>query len=190
MGFLKYWQLDLPLTYLNIIWRKLDKKAKTILDVGCGDGSLMALLNYGRRFKVTGVDLYKPYLEKAKKTKVYKKVVLEDVRKLDFGDKSFDIVFCSQVIEHLTKEEGERLIENLEKIAKKQVIITTTVGFFPYDHFEGKDGNPFQTHKSRWQPEEFKESLHPPIFFLSYLFSPLFYLFPKLAAYMICVKNL
>ena len=190
MGFLKYWQLDLPLTYLNIIWRKLDKKAKTILDVGCGDGSLMALLNYGRRFKVTGVDLYKPYLEKAKKTKVYKKVVLEDVRKLDFGDKSFDIVFCSQVIEHLTKEEGERLIENLEKIAKKQVIITTTVGFFPYDPFEGKDENPFQTHKSRWQPEEFKESLHPPIFFLSYLFSPLFYLFPKLAAYMICVKNL
>jgi len=212
---LKYWRLYLPFTYPNIIWQKMDKMAKTILDVGCGDGSFIALLNKDKKFKVIGIDAYKPYLAKAKKTGVYKKLILGDVRKLPFKEKSFDIVLCSQVIEHLKKEEGEELIRDLEKTAKRQVIVATTVGFFPYEPFEGKDENPLQVHQSGWEPKEFEKRgykvygqgagfvygrkrivrplpqlLQIPFFGLSYCLSPLFYFFPKHAAHMICVKNL
>jgi len=212
---LKYWRLYLPFTYPNIIWQKMDKMAKTILDVGCGDGSFIALLNKDKKFEVIGIDAYKPYLAKAKKTGVYKKLILGDVRKLPFKEKSFDIVLCSQVIEHLKKEEGEELIRDLEKTAKRQVIVATTVGFFPYEPFEGKDENPLQVHQSGWEPKEFEKRgykvygqgagfvygrkrivrplpqlLQIPFFGLSYCLSPLFYFFPKHAAHMICVKNL
>jgi len=212
---LKYWRLYLPFTYPNIIWQKMDKMAKTILDVGCGDGSFIALLNKDKKFEVIGIDAYKPYLAKAKKTGVYKKLILGDVRKLPFKEKSFDIVLCSQVIEHLKKEEGEELIRDLEKTAKRQVIVATTVGFFPYEPFEGKDENPLQVHQSGWEPKEFEKRgykvygqgagfvygrkrivrplpqlLQIPFFGLSYCLSPLFYFSPKHAAYMICVKNL
>ena len=210
--FLKFY---LPLTYPNIIWGKMDKNATTVLDVGCGDGSFMALLNKDKKFEVTGIDAYKSYLAKAKKTGVYKKLILGDVRKLPFKEKSFDIVLCSQVIEHLKKEEGEELIRDLEKTAKRQVIVATTVGFFPYEPFEGKDENPLQVHQSGWEPKEFEKRgykvygqgagfvygrkrivrplpqlLQIPFFGLSYCLSPLFYFFPKHAAHMICVKNL
>ena len=193
----------------------MDKMAKTILDVGCGDGSFIALLNKDKKFEVIGIDAYKPYLAKAKKTGVYKKLILGDVRKLPFKEKSFDIVLCSQVIEHLKKEEGEELIRDLEKTAKRQVIVATTVGFFPYEPFEGKDENPLQVHQSGWEPKEFEKRgykvygqgagfvygrkrivrplpqlLQIPFFGLSYCLSPLFYFFPKHAAHMICVKNL
>jgi len=53
-----------------------------------------------------------------------------DVRKLPFKQKSFDTVLCMEVIEHLEKEEAIRLIEDMEKIARKKIIITTPVGFW------------------------------------------------------------
>lgn len=215
MKFLKNWRLCLPFTYSNIIWKKLDKQAKTILDVGCGDGSFMALVDQGKKLEVTGIDAYKPYLKKAEKTGAYKELAFGDIRKLPFLEKSFDVVLCSQVIEHLEKKEGEKLIDDLEKIAKSQVVIATTVGFFPYEPFEGKDGNPFQVHQSGWEPTEFKKRGYkvygqgagfvygktrvtkylPKLlsslgFGLSYLLSPLLYLFPPWAAYMICVKKI
>ena len=115
----------------------------------------------------------------------------------------------------MEKKEGGKLIEDLEKIARNQVIIGTTVGFFPFEPFEGKDDNPFQAHKSGWQPKEFEKRgyrvygqgaglvygkeritkslpkfLYPFAFCFSYFLSPVFYFFPRLTAYMICVKKM
>ena len=58
-----------------------------------------------------------------------------------------------EVIEHLEKEEAIRLIEDMEKIARKKIIITTPVGFL--ENYEA-DGNLYQTHKSGFYPEDFK----------------------------------
>lgn len=213
-NYLKFLKLYLysPLTYPNIIWRKLDKKAKTILDVGCGDGSLMALLNKDKRFAVTGIDAYQPWLKKAKETGVYQKLVLGDARELRFPKNSFDIVLCSQLLEYLNKKEGEKLISNLEKVAKKQVILGLPVGRYVQ---HGAEGNPFQVTKSTWRVEELRNRgyevygqglfivygqqkladtlpkvFRPVLFVFSYLFSPISYIFPRLAVHMICVKNL
>lgn len=207
--FLKFY---LPLTYTNIIWQKLDKRAKTILDLGCGDGFLMRMLNRDKRFKATGIDAFKPFLEKAKKTRAYHKLILSDVRKMKFSRKSFDVVFCSQLLEYLSKKEGEKLISDIERVAKKQVILGLPVGRY-IQH--GAEGNPFQTTKSIWQVEELRNRgyqvfgqgslmiygqekliyilpgvFKPLLFVFSYLFSPVWYLFPQLAMHMICVKDL
>lgn len=32
--------------------------AKTILDIGCGEGDLMKSVAYGKKWKITGIDLY------------------------------------------------------------------------------------------------------------------------------------
>lgn len=214
MNSFQSWRRHLPLTYPNIIWRKLDKKAKTMLDVGCCKGKLMAILNQDKTFAVAGIDIYGPYLKEAEKTGVYQTVRCEDARKIRFKDKSFDIAFCSQVLEHLKKEDGEKLIDLLEGVAKTQVVIATTVGFLGSPPFEIEDGNPYLGHKSGWQPEEFERRgyrvygqgagfvygekgitkllprfLHPLALGLAYLFSPLVYFFPQLACIMICVKT-
>lgn len=147
--------IKIPFTSVWIIRRHLSN-AKTVLDVGCGDGSLMGKLNHDKKYNIVGVDLYKPYLDKAKDLGVYKKLVSSDLRKLKFKNKSFDIVLASQVVEHLTKKEASELIVKLEKIAKHKVIITTPNGYVKYDPFEVIDDNKLQKHKCGWDISEMR----------------------------------
>lgn len=130
--------------------------AKTVLDVGCGDGEFMLKVNPDKKYDVVGLDLHKPHLKKAKQTGVYKKVVFSDLRKLKLKKNSFDVVLASQVIEHIDKKEGLSMISILEKLAKRKVIISTPNGFVPFDPFDVIDDNPFQVHKSGWEIEEMK----------------------------------
>jgi SAM-dependent methyltransferase len=204
----------LPFTYNWIIRNNL-KSVQTILDVGCGDGTQMMSLNFDKEFEVTGIDLYKPYLEKAKKSGFYTRVLSADVREIKQEKQSFDAVISSQVVEHLEKEEALELMKSMEKIAKKTVIVATTNGFFPFDPLEGRDGNPLQVHKSGWDIMEMRKKgyrvygqglgivykpnglahkiensfLRTLLFGFSYLLSPLTYYFPQISAYIIAVKD-
>jgi 2-polyprenyl-3-methyl-5-hydroxy-6-metoxy-1,4-benzoquinol methylase len=133
----------------------IDRQAKTVLDVGSGPGLPMELLKVWHRFKLTvGVDVFKPYLNETKKKKIHDKYVLQDIRKLDFPDKSYDVVIALQVIEHLEKKEAWKLIAKMEKIAKRQVILATPIGYMYHHH---TDNNPHQEHKSEFLPEELEK---------------------------------
>lgn len=77
-----------------------------------------------------------------------------------FPEKSVDTVILVDVIEHLEKEEGERLLALTSKVARQQVVIFTPYGFMPQHHDDGKDawglsGGDWQEHKSGWLPEDF-----------------------------------
>lgn len=77
-----------------------------------------------------------------------------------FPPKSVDTVFLVDVIEHLEKVEGQRLLAETEKIARNQVVVFTPLGFMPQHHGDGKDawglsGADWQEHKSGWFPEDF-----------------------------------
>jgi SAM-dependent methyltransferase len=131
----------------------IDKKSSTILDVACGQGNPMKLIK--KRMQVTycvGVDIFKPYLDHCRREKIFDKVILQDIRNLNFPDKSFDIVLLDQIVEHLTEKEAWKLIEKAEKIARRQVIIATPIGhcFHP-----AVDNNKYQIHKSAYYPKDF-----------------------------------
>jgi ubiquinone/menaquinone biosynthesis C-methylase UbiE len=195
------------------IIRNLIGDAKTILDVGCGDGEAMIKINHDKKYQVTGVDLYKPYLEKAKESGVYKRLVKSDLRKIKFKQNSFDVVLASQVIEHLSKKDGLKLLSQMSKIAKDKVVVATPNGYVPFEPFEEKDGNPLQIHKSGWEIAEFESlgyktygqgakfiynpkgllykyrSLKNIFILLSYLFAPFNYFFPSNSYIISAVKN-
>lgn len=124
---------------------------KTILDVGCGKNSPLARVS--RRLEATGVDIYEPDLKTSKRLGIHKKYKVGDIRKLErmFKPKSFDAVLLSDVIEHLTKKEGEKIIKDMERIARKKVIIFTPNGF---KRQEPIDGNEHQRHISGWSAAE------------------------------------
>ena len=144
----------MPFTELNTVWRCLDKDAKNILDIGCGKGQPMQFINRHKEFCVTGVDTFESSLKECEHTGVYDDLVLGDVLALPFEKKSFDVVICLALLEHLEKEEGEKLLRKMEGIARKQVIITTPVGEYEQGPLEG---NPHQQHKYCWEPAELKE---------------------------------
>jgi SAM-dependent methyltransferase len=200
-----------PLTYWGILCRMVGTDFKTILDVGCGNGDPMSVINRDHTFQATGVDIYAPYLQVCKKRGVYSNLVRSDIRDLPFKDKSFDTVICFHVIEHLTKKEGLFLIKKLETIARKRVVLAMPLGDLPQEEY---DGNKHQEHKSEWYPSEFKKMgykvvgqglmaiyrnenvvekygwLSNIIFVFSILFQPLLLIKPELARYIICRKDL
>jgi hypothetical protein len=114
----------------------------------------MAFLNRHKRFKAVGMDIFEPYLEEARSKGVYYDLISGDVRHLPFEDRSFDAVLCLEVLEHLEKEDGERLLAELERVARKQMIISTPVGKYEQHIY---DNNPHQEHKHIWSPAELRE---------------------------------
>jgi len=143
----KIYKIVLPpwATYL----RKELKNCKTALDLGCGDYS--PIQNVTLSYSV-GVDAFKPSLKESKRRGIHYEYVLADVREIEFKDKSFDAVLALDLIEHLTKEDGIKLIEKMERWARKKVIIFTPNGFL----CQRGNSNPFQTHRSGWNCNELK----------------------------------
>lgn len=68
--------------------------------------------------------------------------------------KKVDAVVSIQNIEHLEKSSGIELIQNLETIAKKLIIIETPNGFVAQS---GTLENPFQEHLSGWSVGDFEK---------------------------------
>ncbi len=138
--------------------RSLEKEVlnyESLLDVGCGAYS--PIKRFSKKIKhVTGVDIFEPSIEKSRAAGIHNDYVKANVLELDkyFTPKSFDCVIASDLIEHLSKEDGNKLIEMMEKIASKKVVIYTPNGFFPQSEF---DSNNYQVHISGWEIEEMEE---------------------------------
>lgn len=133
----------------------IDSSCKSILDLGCGQGLQMKTIKLKhKQIYAVGVDLFKPYIKICKKNNIHDKYVISDIRKVNFKDKSFDVVMASQVLEHLNKKDAFALLGKMEAMAGKLVIISTPVG---QTFYHTDDGNPLQRHKSFFCPQEFKD---------------------------------
>ncbi|RYZ46928.1 MAG: class I SAM-dependent methyltransferase, partial [Sphingobacteriales bacterium] len=109
---------DLNDASLQMIFDRIDPTAKTLVDIGCGRGYVLDLLNEKRpELKTTGVDFHDNV---PLKNSDY---VSANVESLPFADKSFDVVTCSHVIEHL--KDLPKAIAEMKRVARKQIIIAT-----------------------------------------------------------------
>lgn len=92
---------------------------KTILDVGCGNGAIINTLRE-RGFNCFGVDINK---EGLKYVKCKKKQM--SCNKLYFKNNSFDLIICSEVLEHLSLKVYIETLKELQRVAKKYIIVVT-----------------------------------------------------------------
>lgn len=134
---------------MNDIIKNLDKSSNSLLDIGCGNGRPVDFINKQKRFLTVGVDGFLPYLKECKSNRIYDDCILCDIRFLPIKLKTFDIILCLQVIEHLSRNDGIRLIREIEEIATRQIVITTPVDFLSQGKY---DENPYQVHRSAWTP--------------------------------------
>ena len=121
----------------------------TVLDVGCGWGKFGVLTReYSRAEKVDAVDVIQP------RYPVYDHAYQGDLRDLlqilPQGTPRYDLALFIEVLEHLEKEEGWKVIGQLLQVARR-VLITTPLGFRPQEFA----GLPYETHRSGWYPWEF-----------------------------------
>ncbi|ABV79265.1 hypothetical protein A3306_06035 [Rickettsia bellii] len=135
--------------------------AFSIMDIGCG----IRPQQYIIPDLLICVEPHQEYVEILKKNlsgtnsiiiPFEAKVVLET-----FLDKSVDSIFLMDVIEHMPKEMGKEILVECERVARKQIIIFTPLGFMPQEVHDtdgwNLHGGEWQEHKSGWYPNDFPD---------------------------------
>lgn len=106
---------------LNKIVEFIPKKENLrVLDAGCGEGQLLERIS--KNFKknnleieLFGSDITKVSLESAKR-RINAKLFLENLEKLHYPNNYFDVITCTEVIEHIP--EYKKVIEELKRCLK------------------------------------------------------------------------
>jgi SAM-dependent methyltransferase len=94
-----------------------------VLDVGCGPGFLMLFLaELG--IEVEGVD-FSPSSRELAPAGVRERILIGDVAQPHVGERSFDLVVCREVLEHLTVLQIRRTVEQLCRASSRFVYVTT-----------------------------------------------------------------
>ena len=89
---------------------------KKILDIGCGDGSLIApFCEYNDCY---GVDIIDHLIQLSSKKGINAYTIDLDTNRLPFDDEFFDIVICAQVIEHLINT--DHVLSEINRILKRK----------------------------------------------------------------------
>jgi len=81
-------------------WVKKYIKGKTI-DIGCGRGYFLKGIHKITGIKPCAVDINKSFIEKIEKELGFEAKCADVDNEIPYPDKSFDTVFCNQMLEHL-----------------------------------------------------------------------------------------
>lgn len=90
---------------------------KSIIDIGCGDGRITNVL-IGLQ-KIVGLDFSNAALKFVKCEKIRGSCV-----RVPLKDKSFDLALSNEVLEHLDQETFEMTTREIERIARKYILIS------------------------------------------------------------------
>lgn len=137
----------------------------SILDIGCGTGSLT--IDLARAFpkaKITAIDLSFPYLKKAQeRLKDFPRVSFlhANAEELPFKDEFFDVVTCCFMFHELPRPQRLKVIKEMVRLKKINGVGVITDALQNNDDLE-----------LHWALERFPMSYHEP-FFTNYLKYPL-----------------
>ena len=98
-------------------------KPYRILDVGCGAGHITKLIKRkDQNVKVIGLDIDNNALSEAKENNVGVEFICGDIYKLPFNVNYFDLVVCSEVLEHLN--EPTKAMNELTRVSSKFLLLS------------------------------------------------------------------
>jgi len=128
-----------------------------VLDVGCGYGETGLYIRtrtYKRGWcQLEGIEIFPEYYDLQMRMGIYNDLYLGDASNMShIQDNNYDLSIAQQVIEHLDKEHGKKLLREMERVTKQRVIICTPHG---YTESGPLDDNEHNNHLSGWYPYDF-----------------------------------
>jgi len=107
---------------------KLIEKNTRVLDVGCGDGTLMEFLKDDSKIDIRGIEISKNNVQKCigKGLTVIEGDAEKDL--IQFPDRSFDYVILSQTLQAFLNP--EKVISELLRVGKKAIVTIPNFGYW------------------------------------------------------------
>ena len=106
----------------------LIEKNSRVLDVGCGDGTLMEFLKTNQKIDIRGIEISKSNVQKCIEKGL---TVIEGDAEKDlsqFPDGSFDLVILSQTLQAFLNP--EKVISELLRVGKKAIVTIPNFGYW------------------------------------------------------------
>ena len=103
--------------------------------------------------RIDGIEAFPTYLTPVH-TYAYNKIIMGDALDLlpDIDDNTYDFVLAVDILEHFTKTDGLKFLDELRRVAKQAVLVSTPKEF----HRQEIEANPYENHRSHWTSEELK----------------------------------
>ena len=116
------------------ILTNLPEKINRMLDAGCGTGIYSFTLAKKAK-KIEAVDIAKDKVDYVRNVNIFKNINFDlgDLTKLKFKDDGFDLIICSDVLEHI--KEHEKAFSELSRVLAKGGTLLITV---PYNSRKNK----------------------------------------------------
>jgi len=139
-------------------------RPKKILDAGCGAGFVIEFLlnNWENEVEIAGVDIDPEMINLARTRNPSVTIVGGDIYQLPFEDNKYDLVICTEVLEHL--RHPEKAIEEIARVSKHWCIISVPhepffqiASFLRGRYFTTFGNNP--EHINHWGPRSFSAFL-------------------------------
>jgi SAM-dependent methyltransferase len=109
----------------RIVKHVAELRPKSFLDAGCGEGFVAArLLQAMPELAVTGCDVSEEALRVAASSNPQARFVPGSVLELPFPDRSFDVVGCFEVLEHLPGELPRKALSELARVTRGTVLLS------------------------------------------------------------------
>ena len=111
----------------KIIANLIEKNTR-VLDVGCGDGTLMAFLKNNKKIDIRGIEISKKKVQNCigKGLTVIEGDAEKDL--IQFPDHSFDYVILSQTLQAFLNP--EQVISELLRVGKKAIVTIPNFGYW------------------------------------------------------------
>lgn len=141
-------------TIESVLHREL-KESTSVLELGTGRSSLALKVSSG---SYLGIELHEPYVEAmqvfSSGLSIDRQIEVRhaDILTQEFAPNQFSHVIMIDVLEHMPRNDGERLLNKMVNWASEAVIVKTPNGFVPQGQM---DNNPLQEHLSGWSAEDF-----------------------------------
>lgn len=134
------------------LWASAFCSGLRVLDAGCGEGYGTRLLARAGAAEVVGLDIAEPVIEVARNEQV-PRVGFEvgDLRSLSHPDRSFDLVVCFEVIEHV--DDQDAVLDELARVLRPDGLLL--ISSPNRGHYV--PGNPH--HRHEYVPSEMRAAL-------------------------------
>ena len=100
-----------------------ERQVDSILDVGCGEGFTLNRFSENKvGKKLEGIEYNKSAIQLGQKIYPNIKIKQGNIYSLPYEDNSFDLVLCTEVLEHL--EEPKKALKELVRVSKKYLVIS------------------------------------------------------------------